>query len=84
MDRRLPALAPLSAAVRPIAFDLMAARRQMSIDLDAEVLMVYSPEEIEAIARSLGAGYQRLAPRQTPRSRPSRSGARSEHHDEIS
>jgi hypothetical protein len=37
MDRRLPALAPLSAAGRPVASDLTAARQQLSIDLDAEV-----------------------------------------------
>jgi integrase len=61
MDRRLPALAPLSAAVRPIAFDLMAARRQLSIDLGADVLLFYSPKEIEAIARSLQAGFHRPA-----------------------
>jgi hypothetical protein len=40
MDRRLPALAPLSAAGRPVAFDLMAARQQLSIDLDAEVAAI--------------------------------------------
>ncbi len=40
MDRRLPALAPLSAAGGPIAFDLMAARQQVSIDLDAEVAAI--------------------------------------------
>jgi hypothetical protein len=39
MDRRLPALAPLSAAGRP-ACDLMAARQQLSIDLDAEVAAI--------------------------------------------
>jgi hypothetical protein len=50
MDRRLPALAPLTATVGPIAFDLMAAQQQLSINLDAEVLLFYSPEEIEAIA----------------------------------
>ena len=40
MDRRLPALAPLSPAGGPIAFDLMAARQQLSIDLDAEVAAI--------------------------------------------
>lgn len=40
MDRRLPALAPLSAAGKPIAFGLMAARQQLSIDLDAEVAAI--------------------------------------------
>jgi hypothetical protein len=40
MDRRLPALAPLSAAGRPVAFDLSAARQQVSIDLDAEVAAI--------------------------------------------
>jgi hypothetical protein len=40
MDRRLPALAPLSAAGRPVAFDVMAARQQLSIDLDAEVAAI--------------------------------------------
>jgi hypothetical protein len=40
MDRRLAALAPLSVAGRPVAFDLMAARQQLSIDLDAEVAAI--------------------------------------------
>jgi hypothetical protein len=40
MDRRLAALAPLSAAGRPVAFDPMAARQQPSIDLDAEVAAI--------------------------------------------
>jgi len=40
MDRRLPALAPLSPAGGPIAFDLMAARQQLSIDLDAQVAAI--------------------------------------------
>lgn len=40
MDRRLPALAPLSPAGGPIAFDLMAARQQLSINLDAEVAAI--------------------------------------------
>lgn len=40
MDRRLPALAPLSAAGRPVALDVMAARQQLSIDLDAEVAAI--------------------------------------------
>lgn len=40
MDRSLPVLAPLSAAGRPVVFDLMAARQQLSIDLDAEVAAI--------------------------------------------
>lgn len=48
MDRPLPALAPLSAAVGPIAFDFMAARQQLSIDLDAEVAAILRAHAAES------------------------------------
>lgn len=40
MDRGLPPLAPLTTSARAIAFDHMASRQQVSIDLDADVAAI--------------------------------------------
>jgi len=61
MDRRLPALAPLSGRAGATTSDLIAARQQLSIDLDAEVARSFAPALAEMHLSEGGRSWKRPA-----------------------